>query len=183
MNDGLVLSALKLSLKNVNELSEKKFLSDSTKHELGDIEFDLVGLIGIFCGNYKVTIEISEKDFENFAENHGVDFPRYIDLEVVDIVESQPQGETVVDYNQRFEYLAYLEDGALSFGLRSNKPFPGADDEGADPQNEDSNRYHLYQEAEKGQAIVFKGTTFVAAPTDTGWVIIENGEIVEEIDF
>lgn len=156
------------SLKTMSNMLET---FSSENDEIAYAKFDLIGLMGIFSGDYKVTIEISQKDFDSFSFKHGVDFPEFADMEVVDI-----------EKPQYFEHLAYIEDGNLSFAIRSNKPFPNADDEGADPQDSDSPRYHLYQEVEPGQVIFFESTTFVAVPIGKeGWSIIENGKVIEKV--
>lgn len=88
MSDGLVQSALKSALKNIESLMNDvsiNVLSSDSKDQLNNMHFDYLGLIGIFSGNYKVTIEISEKDFNCFSSNHSVDFPNYDNLEIVDV--------------------------------------------------------------------------------------------------
>ena len=176
MSDNLVKLALSNAEQNIKKLMELGYLCDKTKQELSDVHFDYLGLIGIFSGNYKVTIEISQDDFDSFSQKHGVDFPAFIDLEVVDIKE-----EIQEDKPQYFEHLAYIEGDMLSFAIRSNKHFPKADDEGKDPEDYNSTRFHLYKEAKIGEAILFEGTTFLAAPTKKGWSIIKNGKIIERV--
>jgi hypothetical protein len=169
-NGNLVFHALK-TMRNM--LEGLNFEGD----DLAYAKHDLLGLMGIFCGDYKVMIEISQKDMDRFSSIHGVDFPEFVDGEVVDVEDKQ------VESKQHFQHLAYVEDDQLSFAIRSNKHFPNAEDEGEDPEDKDAMRYHLYQQVEFGQAIIFEGTTFVAAPTKLGWVIIENGEVVEDVKF
>lgn len=182
-NNNLVLSALH-SLRN-----SLTMMNLDKNEEVQYAIFDLSGLMGIFSGEFKVTIEIDQDKMDSFASMFGVDFPQFADIEIVDI-----EKETVVQSEQvqvgedngkpqYFEHLAYIEDGNLSFAIRSNKPFIGADDEGADPQDDDSPRFHFYKHAKPGEAIFFEGTTFAAVPTDDGWAIIENGEVVEEVDL
>lgn len=187
MNDGLVKTALETAAKNADALTKIEGLSESAQGELEHIHFDYLGLVGIFSGKYKVTIEISENDFHAFSHNHGVDFPNFIELEVVDIHEEDAKKalheEEDDEKPQFFQSLAYVEDGELNFAIRSNKMFPGADDEGADPQDEDATRFHLYKTAKPGEVVFFEGTTFAAVPTKSGWAIIENGEALEEIEF
>ena len=179
MDDNLVKLALINAEQNINALMENGCLGDEAKDKLSYAHFDYLGLIGIFSGDYKVTIEISQDDFDSFSHKHGVDFPAFVDLEVVD-VEDEVKEDNKPQY---FDHLVYIEDDRLSFGIRSNKHFPGADDEGADPQDDDFPRFHLYKEAKLGEVIFFEGTTFVAVPTKKGWTIIENGKILEEINF
>ncbi len=167
--ENLVFNSLKTMHNMLDNLGLDK--NDEVHYAL----FDLIGLMGIFSGDYKVTIEISQDDMDSFASKHGVDFPAFVNLEVVEIHDKG-------DYPQYFQHLAYLEDGALSFAVRSNKPFPDADDEGADPQEVDSPRFHLYKEAQPGEAIFFEGTSFFAAPiAKRGWAIIENGKVIEKV--
>lgn len=180
MNDGLVKLALENAEKNINALLNYGGLSDSAQAELAHIHFDYLGLIGIFSGDYKVTIEISQDDFRSFSHKHSVDFPDFIELEVVDI-EDKEEVKEKAETTKRFESLAYIEDGELTFAIRSNKNFPGADDEGADPEDEDATRFHLYKTAKVGEAIFFEGTTFAAVPTNEGWAIIEDGIVFEEV--
>jgi hypothetical protein len=75
MNDGIVLSALKVSMKNIGELLSSEMLSESDKYELSGIHFDHQQWIGIMSGKYKVMIEIEEDDLRKFSHNHNVDFP------------------------------------------------------------------------------------------------------------
>lgn len=177
MNDNLVKLALVNAEQNIKALMENGCLGDEAKDKLSYAHFDYLGLIGIFSGDYKVTIEISQDDFDSFSHKHGVDFPAFIDLEVVD-VEDKVQED---DKPQYFDHLVYTEGDVLCFGIRSNKYFPNADDEGADPEDDDFPRFHLYKEAKSGETICFEGTTFVAAPTKNGWAIIENGKVIEEV--
>ena len=175
MDDNLVKLALINAEQNINALMENGCLGDEAKNNLSYAHFDYLGLIGIFSGDYKVTIEISQDDMNSFSHKHGVDFPAFVNLEVVEIYE---KGE----YPQYFQHLAYVEDGALVFAIRSNKSFPDADDEGADPQDADSTRFHLYKNAQPGEAIFFEGTSFFAAPiAKRGWAIIENGKVIEKV--
>lgn len=177
MNDNLVKLALVNAEQNLKALLENGGLGDEAKDKLNYVIFDYLGLIGIFSGDYKVTIEISQDDFDSFSHKHGVDFPAFIDLEVVDI-EDKVQED---DKPQYFDHLVYTEGDVLCFGIRSNKHFTNADDEGADPEDDDFPRFHLYKEAKIGETICFEGTTFVAAPTKNGWAIIENGKVIEEV--
>jgi hypothetical protein len=176
MDDNLVKLALINAEQNINALMENGCLGDEAKDNLSYAHFDYLGLIGIFSGDYKVTIEISQDDFDSFSHKHGVDFPAFIDLEVVDVKE-----EIQEDEPQYFEHIAYIEDDMLSFAIRSDKHFPNADDEGADPEDSNSTRFHLYKQAKIGEAIFFEGTTFLAAPTKKGWSIIKNGKIIERV--
>ncbi len=75
MHDNIVLSALKVSMKNIGELLSSPMISESAKHELSGIHFDHQQWIGIMSGKYKVMIEIEEDDLNKFSHNHNVDFP------------------------------------------------------------------------------------------------------------
>lgn len=85
MNDGLVQSALQSALTNIESIMNNVNLSDGSREELNHVHFDYLGLIGIFSGDYKVMIEISEKDFNCFSGKHNVDFPPFVEMEVVDV--------------------------------------------------------------------------------------------------
>jgi hypothetical protein len=126
-------------------------------------------LIGIFSGDYKVTIEISQDDFDSFSHKHGVDFPAFIDLEVVD-VEGEEAKEEI---KPKFFHLAYIEDGELTFALKSNVQLPGFEDLGDSGEDDDDVKFHLYKGGKPGEVVFHKGTTFVAVPTKKGWTIIE----------
>lgn len=165
MSDNLVKLALVNAEQNISALMENGCLGDEAKDKLSYAHFDYLGLIGIFSGDYKVTIEISQDDFDSFSHKHGVDFPAFVDLEVVDIKKEA----------QYFHHLAYVEDGTLTFAVRSNKYFPGADSDGEE--------FYLYKSVDREDGDLFEGTTFAAVPTKKGWAIIENGKVLEEIKF
>jgi len=165
MSDNLVKLALVNAEQNISALIDNGCLGDEARDNLCSAQFDYIGLIGIFSGDYKVTIEISQDDFDSFSHKHGVDFPAFIDLEVVDI-----KKET-----QHFYHLAYAEEGILNFAIRSDENFLGADGDGDD--------FYLYKEVKRGEGAFFEGTTFAAVPTKKGWSILENGKVLEEIKF
>jgi hypothetical protein len=165
MSDNLVKLALVNAEQNISALMDNGCLGDEAKDKLSYAHFDYIGLIGIFSGDYKVTIEISQDDFDSFSHKHGVDFPAFIDLEVVDI-----KKET-----QHFYHLAYAEEGILNFAIRSDENFLGADGDGDD--------FYLYKEVKRGEGAFFEGTTFATVPTKKGWSILENGKVLEEIKF
>jgi len=85
MDYNLVKLALINTEQKIKVLLENDGLSDEEKDKLSYTWFDYIGLIGIFSGDYKVTIEISQDDFDSFSHKHGVDFPAFVDLEVVDV--------------------------------------------------------------------------------------------------
>lgn len=183
MSDNLVKLALSNAEQNIKKLMELGYLCDKTKQELSYVHFDYLGLIGIFSGNYKVTIEISQDDFDSFSHKHGVDFPAFINLEVVDIEEEEEEEEVKADkVEPKFIHLAYIEDGELTFALKSNCLLPGFENMG-DDDADDEMKFTSYKTAERGQTIFHEFTTFVAVPTKKGWTIIENGKILEEINF
>ena len=174
MDDNLVKLALINAEQNINALMENGCLGDEAKDKLSYAHFDYLGLIGIFSGDYKVAIEISQDDFDSFSHKHGVDFPAFIDLEIVDVKE--------LKLKPKFIYLAYIEDGELTFALKSNCLLPGFENMG-DSDDDDEMKFTSYKTAERGQTIFHELTTFVAVPTKKGWTIIENGKILEEINF
>jgi hypothetical protein len=93
MSDNLVKLALVNAEQNISALMGNGCLGDEAKDKLSYAHFDYLGLIGIFSGDYKVTIEISQDDFDSFSHKHGVDFPAFVDLEVVDIDEEEEEEE------------------------------------------------------------------------------------------
>lgn len=40
---------------------------------------DILALIGIMSDKYKLQVTLSDKEYDSFAHNHGVDFPFYIE--------------------------------------------------------------------------------------------------------
>jgi hypothetical protein len=157
---------------------------DEENDEVGYMRHDLLGLQGVFGGKYKVMIEITQDDFDGFVGNHGVDYPAWSNMEIVDVEEIEEiKEEQSTREPQLFQHLAYVEDGKLTLAVRSDKPFPLCDDEGADPSDENSTRYHRYTESEPGKGIILEGTTFAAVPTSIGWSIIEDGESIEDIEI
>ena len=174
MSDNLVKLALVNVEQNISALIDNGCLGDEAKDKLSYTHFDYLGLIGIFSGDYKVTIEISQDDLDSFSRKHGVDFPAFIDLEVVDI-----EGEEV---QPKFFHLAYIEDGELTFALKSNVQIPGFEDMG-DSGEDDDMKFTSYKGGKPGEVVFHKGTPFVAVPTSFGWAIINDGVVVEEIKF
>ena len=85
MDYNLVKLALINTEQKIKVLLENNDLGDEEKEQLSYTLFDYLGLIGIFSGDYKVTIEISQDDFDSFSHKHGVDFPAFVDLEIVDV--------------------------------------------------------------------------------------------------
>jgi hypothetical protein len=183
MSDKLVKLALVNTEQNIKNLMDSDCLDSATKDSLSYTHFDYVGLIGIFSGDYKVTIEISQDDFDSFSHKHGVDFPAFINLEAVDIEEEEEEEEEVKadKVEPKFIHLAYIEDGELTFALKSNCLLPGFENMG--DSDDDEMKFTSYKTAERGQTIFHEFTTFVAVPTKKGWTIIENGKILEEINF
>lgn len=167
MSDNLVKLALVNAEQNISALLDNGCLGEEARDKLSSAHFDYIGLIGIFSGDYKVTIEISQDDFNSFSHKHGVDFPPFVDLEMVDIKKEI----------QHFHHLAYVEEGMLNFAIRSDENFPGADNDG------DGEDFYLYKEVKRGEGAFFEGTTFAAVPTKKGWAILENGKVLEEIKF
>lgn len=169
-DDNLVLSALaslRNSLKNLNlEKNEEVYYAI----------FDLSGLMGIFSGEFKVTVEIEQEDIDTFASKFGVDFPEFTEGEIVDV---EPK---VVEVEPKFMHLAYIEDEELTFALKSNCLLPGFENMG-DSDAEDDMKFTSYKTAKRGEAIFHEGTTFAAVPTKIGWAIINNGVVIEEINF
>lgn len=181
MSDNLVKLALVNAEQNINALIDNGCLGEEVRDSLCSAHFDYLGLIGIFSGDYKVMIEISQDDFNSFSHKHGVDFPPFVDLEVVDINE---EVEEVEDdkVEPKFMHLAYIEDGELTFALKSNCLLPGFENLG-DSDAEDDMKFTSYKTAKRGEAIFHEGTTFAAVPTNKGWAIINNGVVIEEINF
>jgi len=155
---------------------------DEENDEVGYMRHDLLGLQGVFGGKYKVMIEISQDDFDGFVGNHGVDYPAWSNMEIVDVI---PTPEVSVDVENniepRFMHLAYIEDGELTFALKSNCLFPGFENMG-DADEDDDMKFTSYKTAQRGEAIFHEGTTYGALPTDRGWVIVVDGEIDEELN-
>lgn len=188
MSDNLVKLALSNAEQNIKNLMELGYLCDKTKQELSYVHFDYLGLIGIFSGDYKVTIEISQDDFDSFSHKHGVDFPAFIDLEVVDIEGEEDGGEEEEEVKDeelklKFIHLAYVEDDELTFALKSNVQLPGFEDLGDSDDDDDDMKFTSYKGGKPGEVVSHKGTPFIAVPTSFGWVIINDGVVVEEIKF
>lgn len=186
MSDNLVKLALVNAEQNIDGLIKSGSLDTSVKFNLSYTHFDYLGLIGIFSGDYKVTIEISQNDFDAFASKHGVDFPSFTDLEMVDI-EGEEDGEKEEEDKDeelklKFIHLAYIEDDELTFALKSNVQLPGFEDLG-DSDDDDDIKFTSYKGGKPGEVVFHKGTPFVAVPTSFGWVIINDGVVVEEIKF
>ena len=181
MSDNLVKLALVNAEQNISALLDNGCLGDEAKDNLSYTHFDYLGLIGIFSGDYKVMIEISQDDFNSFSHKHGVDFPPFVDLEVVDIDE---EVEEVEDdkVEPEFMHLAYIEDGELTFALKSNCLLPGFENMG-DSDAEDDMKFTSYKGGKPGEVVFHEGTPFVAVPTNKGWAIIDNGVVIEEINF
>ena len=187
MSDKLVKLALVNTEQNIKNLMDSDCLDSATKDSLSYTHFDYLGLIGIFSGDYKVTIEISQDDFDSFASKHGVDFPSFTDLEVVDI-EGEEDGEKEEEDKDeelklKFIHLAYMEDGELTFALKSNVQLPGFEDLGDSNDDDDDIKFTSYKGGKPGEVVYHKGTPFVAVPTSFGWSIINDGVVVEEIKF
>lgn len=177
-NDNLVLSAL-ASLRN-----SLKNLNIDNNDEVQYAIFDLSGLMGIFSGEFKVTIEIEQEKIDSFVSLFGVDFPEFGEGEIVDVT---PTPEVSVDVvaeklEPKFMYLAYVEDGELTFALKSNCLLPGFENMG-DSDDDDDMKFTSYKVGKPGEVISHGETPFFAVPTNKGWVIIENGEVLEEIEF
>ncbi len=186
MSDKLVNLALVNTKQSIKNLMDSDCLDSATKDRLSYTHFDYVGLIGIFSGDYKVTIEISQNDFDSFASKHGVDFPSFTDLEVVDIEGEEVEEEEVKDeeLKLKFIHLAYIEDDELTFALKSNVQLPGFEDLGdSDDDDDDDMKFTSYKGGKRGEIVSHKGTPFIATPTSFGWVIINDGVVVEEIKF
>ena len=186
MSDNLVKLALVNAEQNIDGLIKSGSLDTSVKFNLSYTHFDYLGLIGIFSGDYKVTIEISQNDFDAFASKHGVDFPSFTDLEMVDI-EGEEDGEKEEEDKDeelklKFIHLAYIEDDELTFALKSNVQLPGFEDLG-DSDDDDDIKFTSYKGGKPGEVVSHKGTPFIAVPTSFGWVIINDGVVVEEIKF
>ena len=168
MNDGLVQSALISALANIESIMNNVNLSDESRDELYHVHFDYLGLIGIFSGDYKVTIEIEEDELNAFSGKHGVDFPPFVELEVVDIKEDEDEEE------QFFDHLAYEEDGGLVLAIRSNKPFKHSTCE------DDSDMPHYrYERVEEGDNLFMEG--YSAVSYFEGWMIIKDGDVLERV--
>jgi len=162
-DDNLVLSALaslRNSLKNLN--LEK---NDEVQYAI----FDLSGLMGIFSGEFKVTVEIEQEDIDTFVSKFGVDFPEFTEGEIVDV-------------EPKFMHLAYIEDGELTFALKSNCLLPGFENLG-DSDEDDDMKFTSYKGGKPGEVVFHEGTPFVAVPTNKGWAIINNGVVIEDIKF
>lgn len=159
-NDNLVLSAL-TSLRN--SLNNLNINNDELQYAI----FDLNGLIGIFSGEFKVTIEIEQEKMDSFVSKFGVDFPKFDNMEVVDIVEDKKD----VEDEQVFDHLAYIEDGGLVLAIRSNKHF-----EGSSCEDDSDMPYYRYEYAEKGNNLFVEG--YSALHYSQGWVIIKDGEVL-----
>jgi hypothetical protein len=187
MSDKLVKLALVNTEQNIKNLMDSDCLDGATKDSLSYTHFDYVGLIGIFSGDYKVTIEISQDDFDSFSHKHGVDFPAFIDLEVVDIEGEEDGGEEEEvkdeELKLKFIHLAYVEDDELTFALKSNVQLPGFEDLGDSDDDDDDMKFTSYKGGKPGEVVSHKGTPFIAVPTSFGWVIINDGVVVEEIKF
>ena len=140
-------------------------------------------MIGIFSGDYKVTIEISQDDFDSFSSKHGVDFPAFVDLEVVDIEGEEVEEVEIEEIKPKFFHLAYIEDGELTFALKSNVQLPGFEDLGDSNDDDDDIKFTSYKGGKPGEVVFHKGTPFVAVPTSFGWSIINDGVVMEEIKF
>jgi hypothetical protein len=82
----------------------------------------------------------------------------------------------------KFFHLAYIEDGELTFALKSNCLLPGFEDMG-DSDEDDDMKFTSYKDGKPGEVVFHKGTPFVAVPTSFGWAIINDGVVVEEIKF
>jgi hypothetical protein len=182
MSDNLVKLALVNAEQNISALMDNGCLGDEARDKLSYAHFDYIGLIGIFSGDYKVTIEISQDDFDSFSHKHGVDFPAFIDLEVVDIDEEEEGEVEEPKLKPKFMYLAYVEDGELTFALKSNCLLHGFENMG-DSDDDDDMKFTSYKVVKPGEVISHGETPFFAVPTNKGWVIIENGEVLEEIEF
>lgn len=178
MSDNLVKLALVNAEQNISALMDNGCLGDEARDTLSYAQFDYIGLIGIFSGDYKVTIEISQDDFDSFSHKHGVDFPAFLDLEVVNIEEEVEEPKL----KPKFIHLAYVEDGELTFALKSNYLLPGFENMG-DSDDDDEMKFTSYKVGKPREAIFHEGTTFAAVPTKKGWVIVENGKVLEEIEF
>ena len=177
MSDNLVKMALANAQQNISALIDNGCLGEEVRDSLCYAQFDYIGLIGIFSGDYKVTIEISQDDFDSFSHKHGVDFPAFLDLEVVDIEElKEPK------LKPKFMHLAYVEDGELTFALKSNCLLPGFENMG-DSDDDDKMKFTSYKGGKPGEVVFHEGTPFVAVPTNKGWAIIDNGVVIEEINF
>ena len=79
-------------------------------------------------------------------------------------------------------YLAYVEDGELAFALKSNCLLPGFENMG-DSDDDDDMKFTSYKVGKPGEVISHGETPFFAVPTNKGWAIIENGKVLEEIEF
>lgn len=169
-NNNLVLSALHSLRNSLTMMNLDK--NDEVQYAI----FDLSGLMGIFSGEFKVTIEIDQDKMDSFASMFGVDFPQFADMEIVDInneitaVVDEPKEEPY------FNFLAYIEDDKLIFAVRSNVKF-------SDECYAEDDEFYVYNTIEPGDALVVIGTTFVAVPTTKGWVIVDDGVIVEEVEI
>ena len=180
MSDNLVKLALVNAEQNISALIDNGCLGDEARDNLCSAQFDYIGLIGIFSGDYKVTIEISQDDFDSFSHKHGVDFPAFIDLEVVDIEGKEVEEE---ELKLKFIHLAYVEDDELTFALKSNVQLPGFEYLGDSDDDDDDMKFTSYKGGKPGEVVSHKGTPFIAVPTSFGWVIINDGVVVEEIKF
>ena len=169
MNDGLVQSALISALANIESIMNNVNLSDESREELNHVHFDYLGLIGIFSGDYKVTIEIEENELNSFSGKHGVDFPPFVEMEVVDIKESKEEDE-----EQFFEHLAYEEDGSLVLAIRSNKPF-----EHSTCEDDSDMPHYRYERAEEGENIFMEGYSGISY--FEGWMILKDGDVLERV--
>ena len=173
MNDGLVQSALISALANIESIMNNMNLSDESREELNHVHFDYLGLIGIFSGDYKVTIEIEEDELNSFSGKHGVDFPPFVEMEVVDIKNNKEE-EKEEDEEQFFEHLAYEEDGSLVLAIRSNKPF-----EHSTCEDDSDMPHYRYENVEEGDNLFMQG--YSAVSYFEGWMILKDGDVLERV--
>jgi hypothetical protein len=150
------------ALKGMRDILESL---DFQSEKVAYAKYDLTGLMGIFSGDYKVMVEISQDDMDKFSTTHGVDFPEFVDMEIEEVVEEEVQ---------EFEHLAYIEDNKLSLSVRSNKLFEGATNE-----DDTDMPFYRYETAEKGKHLFMEGTDYKAIYHNGGWLIL-NGYKVEE---
>ena len=135
--------------------------------ELAYAKHDLLGLMGIFCGDYKVMVEILQDDMDKFSSVHGVDFPEFTNGEVEEVFEKEAQD---------FEHLVYTEDGELTLALRSNKTF-----EGATKEDDTDMPFYRYEIAKKGKHLFIEGTDYRAIYHNGGWLILKGHKVEEKV--
>lgn len=163
VKENLVLHSLKTMHNMLNGLGLDK--SEEVYYAIHDLK----GLMGIFSGEFKVTIEIEEKELETFASKFGVDFPPFVSTEIVDIKENKEEDE-----EQVFEHLAYEEDGGLVLAIRSNKPF-----EHSTCEDDSDMPHYRYERVEEGENLFMLG--YSAVSYFEGWMILKDGDVLERV--